>query len=398
MPKYENILRKRLEEEEKTLSEETKQMIDRMYYEDFKKYQLEVIKRKRITPQRGDVFIIKPQLSDYYFAGVVLFADTQNRVHTWLNDLSVVAIFNDKAKTPDGISFQMDFNNLLINPGFVPKEYWSKGLFYNIGKKVEIPKDLDFGFYNSSSCKYEDVYGNELDHLPQVIGTEGITTGFGIALSVNRRLFINKELLRDPEKIPEKKQKMPGIFSTRKQSPDKTAVTLQLNARVQPLDRGTLYEDVIEKWLKRKRSGKITGSGTMQDANQEITGCMIEMSIKPAKQQEVLAFLQQMPLPKGSFWQTETENVEIGKLEGLALYLNGVDLPQEVYESCDVNDLIEMLEKSLDGKGEFYSYWVGDQETALYFYGDSFEEMQQKISAIVENYPLCQQSRVTKIA
>lgn len=85
-------------------------------------------------------------------------------------------------------------------------------------------------------------------------------------------------------------------------------------------------------------------------------------------------------------------------MEGLAVYLNGTDLPSEVYASCDVNDLIKMLEKSLEHMGRFYSYWEGNRETALYFYGISFEEMKQKISGITDKYPLCEKCKIIRIS
>ena len=390
---YENLLRKRWEEREKTLPEETKQQIAKMYSDRPGKYQLEVIKRKRIIPQKGDVFILKPQLSDYYFTGVVLFGEIHTWAHEDLDNLSIVAIFNNKTKSLNDIQFEMDFDNLLIAPGFVPKEYWSKGLFYNIGVKVKIPENLDFGIYNSISCDYEDAYGNKLDRIPYIIGSDGITTGMGIAYKINTELYINKDLLREQSKTVEKESKISGFFSAKN-----TNVLLQIKARLQPMHRWGIFEKFIEKELKRKRIGKIINSGTIQGANGEITGCTIEINMKTRKQEEFLTFLEQLPIPKGSFFQTETDRIEIGKMEGLAVYLNGTDLPPEVYASCDVNDLIKMLEKSLGQMGRLYSYWEGNRETVLYFYGIRFEEMKQKISGITDKYPLCEKCKIIRIS
>ena len=34
--------------------------------------------------------------------------------------------------------------------------------------------------------------------------------------------------------------------------------------------------------------------------------------------------------------------IEVGTLEGLAYYSNGVDLPAEVYQNCDINYVKEL--------------------------------------------------------
>ncbi|MGZ5417072.1 MAG: hypothetical protein ACXWDI_07815 [Nocardioides sp.] len=39
------------------------------------------------------------------------------------------------------------------------------------------------------------------------------------------------------------------------------------------------------------------------------------------------------------------------------LYLNGTDLPAEVYASADVNRVLESLEELLGDDGSLHSYW-----------------------------------------
>lgn len=85
-------------------------------------------------------------------------------------------------------------------------------------------------------------------------------------------------------------------------------------------------------------------------------------------------------------------------MEGLAYYLNGAELPKEVYETCDINYVIDQMEQAMKGIGSMYSYWEGDTYTALYFYGKSFSEMKRSIEPFIAEYPLCQKSRVEQIA
>lgn len=42
---------------------------------------------------------------------------------------------------------ELNLYNVLIEPQIVMDLFWNKGFFYNIGT-IEIPEDLDFGFYD----------------------------------------------------------------------------------------------------------------------------------------------------------------------------------------------------------------------------------------------------------
>lgn len=90
--------------------------------------------------------------------------------------------------------------------------------------------------------------------------------------------------------------------------------------------------------------------------------------------------------------------IEVGTLEGLAYYSNGVDLPDEVYQTCDINYVIEQMEKAIEGIGRMYSYWEGNTYTALYFYGTSFAEVKEKIEPFIAVYPLYQKCHIEQIA
>ena len=106
-----------------------------------------------------------------------------------------------------------------------------------------------------------------------------------------------------------------------------------------------------------------------------------------------------LPAPVGSrlTFDDSDEKYEFGTLEGMAVYLNGVDLDPEVYASCDVNEVAETLANSIDGLALF-SHWHGNKETALYFYAPSFEAMKAATADFISTYPLCQKCRVEKIA
>ncbi len=182
-------------------------------------------------------------------------------------------------------------------------------------------------------------------------------------------------------------------------------IILNVNARFQPEERFDL-EDALTVILEKFEMGQVDGGGTMCAPDGEIVGCDITLLIDRTKFQEQieLAFdslagiLAQLGIPKGSKLVCEEHLREVGTLEGLAFYANGRDLPREVYASCDINFVIEEMGLCMEGIGRFYSYWEGERETALYFYGTSFQQMYECIERMVAEYPLCQKSRIVQIA
>ena len=86
-----------------------------------------------------------------------------------------------------------------------------------------------------------------------------------------------------------------------------------------------------------------------------------------------------------------------GVTEGLAVYLNGTDLPGEVYASGDVNDLIAALLERLSAEGDMQSYWEGPRETALYLYGSSAARCTSLTVGVLARFPLAQRCRVVPL-
>lgn len=174
---------------------------------------------------------------------------------------------------------------------------------------------------------------------------------------------------------------------------------LHLNARFQPKHRFEL-EDALQEIFEKNNAGEVTGGGTLLKENGEVESCDIEIEFyENQKSLEWLKnLLNNMGVPKGSVIQGVEPTICFGSLEGLAIYLNGTDLPKEVYENCDVNYVIDQLEKAIDSIGAMYSYRELDQFTALYFYGVSFSIMNDKMKSFISSYPLCQKCRIEQIA
>ena len=168
-----------------------------------------------------------------------------------------------------------------------------------------------------------------------------------------------------------------------------TTLTLELNAKLQPMHRIKIFENKLEKALEEADVGEVVGGGTLLANTGEAKYCDIELDVKEDCKDMVVRLIQQMKLiPKGSKIICEETIIQVGQVEGLAIYLNGEDLPNEVYETNDINDLISCLHNAMNEKGIMYSWWEGTTETALYFYGASFNEMNNLIKNIVDTHPL----------
>lgn len=176
-------------------------------------------------------------------------------------------------------------------------------------------------------------------------------------------------------------------------------IRIELNAKLQPIHRVEIFEEKLEKALVDADAGELLGGGTLQLNTGEIKSCDIELNVKEDWFDKVLDFIKQIRIiPKGSKLICDEGTIQIGYVEGMAIYLNGVELPAEVYQSNDINELISRLNDAMKDRGVMYSWWEGRTETALYFYGKSFDEMRNSIQSVIDKHPLCKMCRIERIA
>ena len=177
----------------------------------------------------------------------------------------------------------------------------------------------------------------------------------------------------------------------------------RLNAKLQPMHRGEIFEDPLDEALRKASLGSVTGGGTQLAKTREIECCDIEIEVSTASEgvaTSIIEVLERLGAPKGSKLILESQDREIpfGSNEGLAVYLNGVDLPKETYKECDSNFVYSEFDRLLEGIGQVYSYWQGPEETAFYMYGNSFVTMRDRLDEFISTYPLCKRCRVVQIA
>ncbi len=82
--------------------------------------------------------------------------------------------------------------------------------------------------------------------------------------------------------------------------------------------------------------------------------------------------------------------------QAVLVYLDGVGLPQEIYDKYDLQGLEDRIEPVLRGKhaGEFDGEEVRQTETVLFFYGADAEVLFAAIEPELRAYPLCVGARV----
>jgi len=202
-----------------------------------------------------------------------------------------------------------------------------------------------------------------------------------------------------------------GFIGCKKSAPppsqkqtERVYVTAQLNHLLMPIERGERYEGPLDAALSEKGFGQTDGGGTMQSQSGEIEYIDVEVILWNTTEgiPFVIEQLEKFGAPKGSVLKIHdvepSREISLGKIEGIAIYLDGINLPDEIYESSDINIVIDEINKSLKGHGSIQGYWQGPTETGLYLYGVDADEMKRLILDFMEQYPLCKGARVVTIA
>lgn len=193
---------------------------------------------------------------------------------------------------------------------------------------------------------------------------------------------------------------MLGLF---KRKPQPVVITVTLNARLRPMNRGQLEDAFDDVCKKHGVDACVVGGGTLLAENGEIEACDIKVQLGDASDENVdylRRVFTRMLAPIGSriHLPDQDEPIEFGEHQGLALYLHGSDPPDTVYNASDINHVFDECGRLLGDMGMINSHWEGSTETALYMYGKDFEQMHSAIRPFLDSYPLCQQCRVERIA
>lgn len=105
-------------------------------------------------------------------------------------DLILIFIFKEgfdiENFKPEGIKK----SDLLLEPIIVGKEYWTKGFFNKISRCEKIIINGIYGFYSVGKGFFCDEYGKEIKSEPDILGTYGVASIYGVAMEIAKELII----------------------------------------------------------------------------------------------------------------------------------------------------------------------------------------------------------------
>ena len=163
-----------------------------------------------------------------------------------------------------------------------------------------------------------------------------------------------------------------------------------------PIDRGDRYEDPLNDVLEAAAIGRVTGGGSQlaEDGRIEFADIEIELVDLDAALQTAVDALERAGAPQGSEIHLDgTVLREFGAMQCVAVYLDGVTLPEEVYADLDFDQLIADLDGAA-GEGSYRGHWQGPDETGLFFFGPNAEELFTRIHPALSALPIGQNARV----
>ena len=167
---------------------------------------------------------------------------------------------------------------------------------------------------------------------------------------------------------------------------------------VEPIDRGDRYEDPLQATLEKMGIGRVTGGGSQLNELGEIAYADVEIEL--ANVDEALGIvaeaLEIAGAPQGSeLIQTSDDRVlrEFGKLQCLAIYLDGTSLPDEVYANLDFEAVVGAIGAAA-GDNSYRGLWQGAEETGMFFFGPDAEAMFARVEPVLRPLPIGQNARV----
>jgi hypothetical protein len=177
-------------------------------------------------------------------------------------------------------------------------------------------------------------------------------------------------------------------------------VTARIWEFILPVARGERYEDPLQRALAARQLGTVDGCGSQLGDGGEVVFVELDLYLADLDQavDVTKSALEEAGAPVGSELHFEREGsdavVPFGTHECLAIFLDGVTLPDDVYGQSDGDALVARIDEILGPDGEVRSSWDGPRDTALYVYGPSAAQMFQRLEPVLLQDPQCQNARI----
>lgn len=177
------------------------------------------------------------------------------------------------------------------------------------------------------------------------------------------------------------------------------AVIARLYEHIEPVDRGERYEDPLQARLEQQGNlGRVTGGGSQLNESGGIAHADIEIELANLGEalRVVVAALEAAGAPQGSELIDVSNSAvlkEVGTQQCVAVFLDGVTLPDQVYETLDFDAVVRDLGTAA-GDGCYRGFWQGAEETALFFFGPDAEALLTRVEPMLRRLPIGQNARV----
>ena len=175
-------------------------------------------------------------------------------------------------------------------------------------------------------------------------------------------------------------------------------VLARLYEHLEPIDRGNRYEDPLQARLEESKLGQVTGGGTQlnEDGGIAYADVEIELANLDDAAQAVAEALEAAGAPQGSeLIHAEDSKIlrEFGRQQCLAIFLDGISLPNEVYETLDFDAVVSAIGAAA-GPASYHGFTQGNEETGMFFFGSDAEDMFARVEPVLRELPIGQNARV----
>jgi hypothetical protein len=165
---------------------------------------------------------------------------------------------------------------------------------------------------------------------------------------------------------------------------------------IEPIDRGNRYEDPLHETLESAGIGCVTGGGSQltEEGRIEFADIEIELADLDGALQTAVQALERAGAPQGSEIHLDGKVLrEFGTAQCVAVYLDGVSLPDHVYADLDFDQLVTDLD-AVAGPGSLRGFWQGPEETGLFLFAPNAEDLFARIQPHLLTLPIGQNARI----
>lgn len=159
-------------------------------------------------------------------------------------------------------------------------------------------------------------------------------------------------------------------------------LTIHLNARIMPIDRGSQFEDPLFEVLEERFPGtEWTGAGTQTSETGEPVSCDIVADVPRRHTKKILSvvaeFLTAHGAPKGSWagFDPKRNTVTFGELEGTQIRVDVAGAKSAGAPSEFFDELLVSTEAAVTPASSWMSVWESNEWLTITYYGRSGAEL-----------------------